>query len=63
MLINGILTEERLAMADRVAQATGAPSHYRHICLADASWRRKAEALRLPYFVSKPHKCWRVPNI
>ena len=50
LLINGILTEDRLALADRIAQKTGAR------VIADTFVSRtqrgagRAQALRLPYF-------------
>ena len=50
MLINGILTEERLAMADRVAQATGARVITDTFVSRMHRGAGRAEALRLPYF-------------
>ena len=50
MLMNGILTEERLAMADRVAQATGARVITDTFVSRMHRGAGRAEALRLPYF-------------
>ena len=50
LLMNGILTEERLALADKVAQATGARVITDTFISRMHRGAGRAEALRLPYF-------------
>ena len=50
ILMNGLLSEERLAMADQVAQATGARVITDTFVARTQRGAGRAEALRLPYF-------------
>ncbi len=50
LLMNGVLTEERLALADRIAQATGAQVMCDTFVTRTQRGAGRAEPLRLPYF-------------